>query len=120
MRTIAIFAALAVAVPLAACGDRQPETAPTKVETPKPAATPEKPKGGGMSQAEVKQFSVSFEEAMREIPPELRNDFQKYMECEIQANNKRPAADQKQIDGSRVREMTKALQANRALANCAG
>lgn len=120
MKTIAIMAVLAAALPLAACGDRQPEPAPTKVETPKPAATPDKPKDGGMSQTEVKQFSNNFEEAMRDIPPELRNDFQKYMECEIQANNKRPEADRKQIDGNAVREMTKALQANRALASCAG
>lgn len=120
MKNITIMAVLAAALPLAACGDKQPEPKPTAVASPKPVATPDKPKDGGMSAAEVKQFSVTFEEAMREIPPELRNDFQKYMECEIQANAKRPPADQKQIDGSRVREMTKALQANRALASCSG
>jgi hypothetical protein len=71
-----------------------------------------------MTPVEVKAFAGNFEQAMQAVPPEMRVDFQKYMECENKANLKRPAAEQKTMDAQRVIQMTAALKADASLATC--
>lgn len=112
--TIGLTAMLA----LAACGDKaEDKPAPTPVVKPAPKPEPKKP-GGPMTAAEIKEFAGNFEEAMQQIPPELRADHQKYMECENKANLKRPVDQQKAMTPQRVVQMTAELKANRSLANC--
>jgi hypothetical protein len=115
MKPMLLLASLTAALALTAC-DKKEEAAPAPA--PKAEAPAPKPSLGGVDPAQVKVIAETMEAAMQKIPPELRNDFHKYWECEIKANNARPAADQKKMDGNQVIEMTKALQANRALANC--
>lgn len=115
MKPLLMTTSLIAALALSAC-DKKEEAAPAPAPTA--AAPAPKPSLGGVDPAQVKIIAETMEAAMQKIPPELRNDFHKYWECEIKANNARPVAEQKAMDGARVVEMTKALSANRALANC--
>ena len=123
MKIALTLIALSASLSLAACSDKEDANAvdlsPAALNgtktPPKPKA---KEKGAAMTPEEIKAFAGSFEDAMREIPPELREDFQKYMDCEIKANDKRPADQKKAIDAARVIEMTAALKGNKALATC--
>ena len=66
--------------------------------------------------AEIKQAQQqvhqTVEQAMADIPPELRNKHQEVFNCMIQNNNKLPPAQQKQIGVDTIREITQKLKGN--------
>lgn len=106
------IAAIALTIALAGCGSKgkEPEQKPQPAAVkPKPAPAKVTPKAP-MTPAQVQQFHVSFEDAMKEIPPELRQQWQKLFECEIKKNAKLPAAQQRNFDGDAVRELTAQLK----------
>lgn len=116
MKRIITTLAMAASVALAGCGEK-PADKPQPQPSPKATQAPKKD-GGGMTPEKIKEFAGNFEQAMQAVPPELRTDFQKYMECENKANLKRPVAEQKPMTPQRVIEMTAALKADRSLATC--
>jgi len=116
MKRIITTLALTASVMLAGCGEKPADKPP--VQPPVKTEPAVKKEAGGMTPEKVKEFAGNFEEAMQAVPPEMRADFQKYMECENKANLKRPVAEQKAMTPQRVIEMTSALKANRSLAAC--
>ncbi len=117
MKKIFAAGAIAIALLVSACSGAKDEPKPApKKETA--AATKSKSPNAPMTPAEVKAFSDSFEKAMGDIPPELREDFQKVFNCEAAKNSKLPPEKQRNIDAKAVREITDALKKDRSIANC--
>lgn len=118
MKLISVIGSIALALSLTACGGTPEKNSqnPSQKSEAKPATKPATK--GPMDKQQIEEFKVSFEKAMGDIPPELREDFQKVFNCEIVKNNKLPADKQRNIDGAAVREMTAALKKDRSIANC--
>ena len=98
---------------LAACGGQESDApAETLSESPASEST------SAPTEADQKAFNDSFESAMQAVPPESRDDFQKYLTCEIEKNNALPLEEQAQIDAAYIRNMTAKLKADPSLAQC--
>ena len=98
--------ATTAALLLSGCGDRTPAK-PKQATQNAQAPAVKKP----LTPKEVQQIRVSVAQAMDEIPPELRGDFQRLFACDI-------VRDKSAITGERIRKMTARLKANRSIANC--
>jgi hypothetical protein len=111
-----IIIALAASLALAGCGsseEKKDVTAEAKVEAPKVApAKPGQPKTEAQIKNEQKQVQQTVEQAMAEIPPELREKHQAAFNCTIEKNNRLPAAQQKQIGVDTIKAITGQLKAN--------
>ena len=111
-----IIIALAASLALAACGsseEKKDVAAEAKVEAPKVApAKPGQPKTEAQIKDEQKQVQQTVEQAMAEIPPELREKHQTAFNCTIEKNNRLPAAQQKQIGVDTIKAITGQLKAN--------
>lgn len=110
MRSIIPLMLATLVLPLAACGEKTPDKPKTQ-QAAKPA--PAKPAGpvAPLTPAQVTQVRESISKAMDDVPPELRNDFQRLFTCET-------ARDKAPMTAERIRDMTARLKANRGLANC--
>lgn len=109
MRYARILLASATALSLAGCDmlGSEPAAEPAKVEaepSPAPQATP-------LTEAEVAVIRDGIEDAMNEVPPELRNDFQKAFSCDA-------ARDPSAMTAERIRKITARLKADRSIINC--
>lgn len=114
----AIF--LLPALLLASCGDPKPEKAPDvaavaeKAAAPAPEKAPEPTPGAPLTPEAIKELSVSIETAMSEIPPELRNEFQKAFVCYNKAAEAKSKAEKTPvptITGDTIRQITASLKA---------
>lgn len=113
-----IIIAMAASFALAACG-----TAEDKKKDPAPAETvdaaakakavaPAQPKTEAQIKVEQKKVQQTVEQAMADIPPELREKHQAAFNCSIERNNKLPAGQQKEIGVDTIRSITAQLKAN--------
>lgn len=111
-----IIIALAASFALAGCGsseEKKDVAAEAKVEAPKAvAAKPGQPKTQAQIKVEQKQVQQTVEQAMAEIPPELREKHQAAFNCTIEKNNRLPAGQQKQIGVDTIKAITGQLKAN--------
>lgn len=114
MRHARFLLVSAIALSLAGCNFLGGETAsePAKVEQTKaapkaaPTAVPTP-----LTEAEVTVIREGIIKAMDEVPPELRNDFQKAFSCDA-------AKDASPMTPDRIRAITARLKADRSIANC--
>lgn len=113
-----ILIAIAASFALAACGSSDEVEKPakeSKAEVSKPAAAapkPNQPKTEAQIKVEQKQVQQTVEQAMAEIPPELREKHQAAFNCTIEKNNRLPAAQQKQIGVDTIKSLTAQIKAN--------
>src|SRR3546814_7646787 len=76
------------------------------------SSKPGQPKSEAQIKVEQKQVQQTVEQAMAEIPPELREKHQAAFNCTIEKNNRLPAAQQKQIGVDTIKAITGQLKAN--------
>lgn len=102
---------------LAACSgqpspDKSANVAPQAAAPTAPTTPEDKLK---RAQQEVND---SFEQAMSEIPPALRNQHQAIFACTIEKNNALPAADRKSIGPDVIRAITERLARDPNASGC--
>lgn len=93
------------------------QPAPTAPKAKAPAANG--PKTDAQIKLEQTRVQQTVEQAMADIPPELREKHQAAFSCVIEKNNKLPAGQQKDIGVDTIRTITAQLKANPAANLCA-
>lgn len=114
MRHARFLLVSALALSLAGCnllgGEAASEPVKTEQAKTKPKPTPTA-LATPLTEAEVAVIRDGITKAMDEVPPELRNDFQKAFTCDA-------AKDSSAMTAERIRAITARLKADRSIANC--